>query len=407
MEIQSIVDNLARVIKRPITLEDINGRLIAYSVHDNPVDAIRLETLLRKGATQNTICALRKHGVYQAINSTRGIVRVPAIPEIGFKSRIAVAIRSGKTVLGYLWVADDGKPVLPHIEAQIIRTSQLLAEKLVPIKSASKKQEKAALVAALTSEAATSPDSIKFKADSLGWNLESPYQVLVVESREDIVSSKDVEAMGAEIETVTKKKKKPPLVAIVQNRIVLVYAGVTAGEVKRVAASLDHEMSKRGFSVMVGLGGSYSTVSEIKKSYDEALNALSLGTKFRFKEPYFEYNALALYNLICCMVRCKSFKAYGRDIVEEIAVYDRIHGSNLLKTLEVILDFSGKRKEAAQCLNVHPNTLDYRLRKIKQIAKVEIDDPNIRLALHLWVKALKYSKEDTQESERNLNELYT
>ena len=52
MEVQAIIDDLARTIGRPITLEDAGGRLVAYSAHDQPVDSVRVETLLRRGASE-------------------------------------------------------------------------------------------------------------------------------------------------------------------------------------------------------------------------------------------------------------------------------------------------------------------------------------------------------------------
>ena len=70
MEMQILVDDLAKLIKRPITLEDINGNLIAYSAHEHPVDQVRVETLLRKGASKGTIEALKNHGVYKEIDSS-------------------------------------------------------------------------------------------------------------------------------------------------------------------------------------------------------------------------------------------------------------------------------------------------------------------------------------------------
>ena len=126
MEIQTFVDELARLIKRPITVEDTDGNLIAYSAHEQPVDAVRMETLLRKGASKTTIDVLKKHGVYEAVDSSSGVVRVKAIPEIGFDSRIAVAIRSGRKVIGYLWVKDGG-PSCRRMKQQLLRCQRLLS----------------------------------------------------------------------------------------------------------------------------------------------------------------------------------------------------------------------------------------------------------------------------------------
>ena len=92
MEVQAIIDDLARTIGRPITLEDAGGRLVAYSAHDQPVDSVRVETLLRRGASEATLKALKERGVYASVERNPGVAYVNGIPEIGFSPRDALAI---------------------------------------------------------------------------------------------------------------------------------------------------------------------------------------------------------------------------------------------------------------------------------------------------------------------------
>ena len=47
--------------------------------------------------------------------------------------------------------------------------------------------------------------------------------------------------------------------------------------------------------------------------------------------------------------------------------YDRRNKTQMVQTLEVYFDTSHSLQQAAQALHVHPNTLKYRLQRIKKI----------------------------------------
>ncbi|HRC54228.1 MAG TPA: helix-turn-helix domain-containing protein, partial [Bacillota bacterium] len=138
------------------------------------------------------------------------------------------------------------------------------------------------------------------------------------------------------------------------------------------------------------IGSPFIAVSAIQESYQQAREAIELGIRYHpeANSVIFDYGQVSLYDLIGCMATCKDRSAYGRELVEQISLYDRVNGTEFLKTLEVVLDFGGKRKDAASCLNIHPNTLDYRMRRLNEVVQCSLDDPGLRLAVHLWIKAI-------------------
>ena len=69
--------------------------------------------------------------------------------------------------------------------------------------------------------------------------------------------------------------------------------------------------------------------------------------------------------------------------------HDRARGGNLIPTLKAYLE-AGEQQAAARRLRVHPNTLRYRLDRIREISGVDLEDPETRLnlAVALRVQAL-------------------
>ncbi len=396
MTVQNVVDELARVIKRPITVEDADGRLIAYSVHDEPVDLVRMETLLRKGASSATIDVLKRRGVYRAINSAPGIIRVPAIPEIGFTSRICAAIRGGTRVLGYLWVVDESPSIPPYMEESLRQTCRLLASEILDRGALAKEKQQTELIRDLIGGKETDQSALYLRAKALGWYPEPPFQTMVVRSG-SMAKPDTKEALTREIEAYLGKARIFFVKGTEKDENVIVLGGAWLGRVSSLARHLEEKVQDYANGA-VGVGTSGENFLHIHRSYEEASAAISMGARLNLRGPCFDYATLAPYELVSCMAHCKKTGDFGRNLVEKVIAYDALRDGDLFLTLEAYLDLYGKRKAAAKRLNIHPNTLDYRVKRIREITQVDFDDPNVRLVMHVWVKALRSAKVSQETS---------
>ena len=61
---------------------------------------------------------------------------------------------------------------------------------------------------------------------------------------------------------------------------------------------------------------------------------------------------------------------YLESLIERLS-----HEPDLLRTLECYLEQLQKRKQTALILGIHPNTLNYRLERIQEIAGGNLEDP--------------------------------
>lgn len=389
MGAQSLVEDLADLIRRPITLEDSTGRLIAYSVHDVPVDSVRLETLLRKGASLATIETLKNRGVYDLIDSTAGIALVPGIPEIGFEPRVAVAVREGTEVLGYLWVLYGYLPVSEAARVAILRSARMLGEHLGTLlkEETVKPDERVELVKDLVGGVLDDDTAIGSRARGAEWRAKPQFQAVVVRPQK----AAGVSAVWClrEVQAAVPIDARFCLAGVVGEDGVLILSGRDPDPLPELRQRISSRFSDdRRFLGTVGAGGLCESAVDIQKSYRQAVRAAILGPKIDPGSVVFEYRSLAAYDLLSCMAGCSMCGSYGRQQIEKLKAYDKMHGHNLLPTLEAYLDWYGSRKRAALRLNVHPNTMDYRIRKISELIDVDLDCPSVRLALHVWIKAL-------------------
>lgn len=72
--------------------------------------------------------------------------------------------------------------------------------------------------------------------------------------------------------------------------------------------------------------------------------------------------------------RLPQVKLYIKERLHNLEEYDRKHGSNLMETLEVMLQNGGSKKQTAEKLYLHRNTMIYRVKKIEEILKCNLGD---------------------------------
>ena len=76
---------------------------------------------------------------------------------------------------------------------------------------------------------------------------------------------------------------------------------------------------------------------------------------------------------------------YAQRQLGKLAEHDRNRSGQLVETLRAYLE-SGEQQAAAKRLAVHPNTLRYRLDRIREISGLELDDPETRLNLSVALR---------------------
>ena len=78
-------------------------------------------------------------------------------------------------------------------------------------------------------------------------------------------------------------------------------------------------------------------------------------------------------------------RAFVEDRIGALIAWDRSHGSDLLRVLEAALDLPRHDRAASRCF-MHRNTFRHRLRQAADVLGEDIDDPEIRLAVHVALK---------------------
>lgn len=154
-----------------------------------------------------------------------------------------------------------------------------------------------------------------------------------------------------------------------------------------MAATLHEELGARvagnGTVVSLGAGRVNAGLAGIRQSHQEAKQALIMGRRLSGAGRLTRFEDLGIYRLIFAAEQLPELRAFHEEALGALIEYDCEHGGDLIRTLKAFFDAKGGPKEAASLLDVHRNTVLYRLERIRAITGLDLDDADVRLRLHL------------------------
>lgn len=134
--------------------------------------------------------------------------------------------------------------------------------------------------------------------------------------------------------------------------------------------------------VAIGLGQPARDISAWRTSYRDAVQAMELAVRLQTDTPLY-IGDLGVYQLILSLSDREKLTAFCERTLGTLIEYDMRQNADLIKTLEAFFNCHGNLSQTAEMLIVHRNTLLYRMNRINEIADIDLNRPETRLALHL------------------------
>ncbi len=138
--------------------------------------------------------------------------------------------------------------------------------------------------------------------------------------------------------------------------------------------------------VSLGLGRCHAGPGGISLSYREAEQTLALGLRLFGPGSATYFGDLGVYRLLFYLKPGGELETFYEEYLGRLSEYDKKHRADLIVTLEARLRHN-TIAETAQALNIHRNTLLYRLQRIQDISGWDLEDGETRLVLHLALRA--------------------
>ncbi|MFI0452722.1 PucR family transcriptional regulator [Actinomadura sp. 6N118] len=386
----SFAQTIATLTGGPVSIEDTANRVLAYSRVDDEADEFRKLSILGWEGPERYMAMLREWGVFQRLHAGEGVVRVEERPELGIRRRIAAGVHAGTRPLGVVWVQEGSTPLTEQAETALLGASRALAPRLIRYHARSGRETslREDLLVGLLDGRLDAGSA----ADDIGADPELPAMVVAFALRAEAGLRPLQRAELVNLISVhAAAYRRATLVSPSGSRVYALLPDLSEGAPARVAdlageivnASRHHLK----LSVHAGLGGVVPRLSEVavsRKDADRVLDAMARG---HWTGDVASLADMRPHLLLSEIIAFLGEQTRLRDPrLDKLAAYDAEHGQILIPSLLAFLDALGDVRGAARRLNIHPNTLRYRVRRAVEISGIALDDPVERLLTELQLR---------------------
>jgi DNA-binding PucR family transcriptional regulator len=392
-DVQELIDQLAQRLQRPVGVDDRQFRAIAYSSHADEIDSVRRTSILGRRAPEAVTRWLQSLGLMNA----RDVVRVPSNPELEMVARVSVPVRFHDRLLGFLWLVEQDQPLSEADLEASRRTAESVAQELFRERqqTGEERQREARWVRAILNRSAADPDVHGLP----GVAPDALYAaaVLTVGFPDGAPAPLGVDVRITEAIDQSRRALAPrhQLAAMGAEGALIVLSASSPEEVRRSAEGLLRsaraEVSDLADArVVLGVGGLATTIDELPVAAAQAWRAIQLADALPEADGLVLWSELGVMRLLVELVGDRD---PGRLLPASLRRILADHDSELLiRSLSAYLEHAGDVPAAAADLFVHRSSLYNRLRRIEEVAGVNLRSGADRLELHLGLRLLSMGR---------------
>jgi hypothetical protein len=397
--LDQVVDEVARITGRNVTLDDVFSRVLAYNTSHPTTDRARIDSVLMKSVSGE---ARTWEAASDLSAKTRPFI-LPANPELGFLARVCIPLVSRGFRAGYLWILvrdekDDPGPILNAVAGlgtRIEEFAHAVMEASEPGTQDAAAKENALWAVLRGSE----------KVDPGGWPLSvlgsGPISVVAFSSpvlREggDLSGAEQLRLVRHGMDEAQRGVHVPLLWAASIDHVAAVMSGQVSGhDFSVIRKRFGQVLALHGVSGSPGGGSELAEVgiSEVTQHpgslplrYREAVAALQAGVVDERLAGTPAFGDIGIYQFL---------SQTGTGVLPRssklAAIEAAPNGEELLSMLERIYDYDGPRNDLAAELHIHRTSLYHRLRRIGKIVGQDPLTSLVRLDLHVALKARRWA----------------
>jgi hypothetical protein len=369
-DLQELVDDVSRLLAAPVTLEDADFTLLAFCAHDaaapGAMDAVRTRSILTRGSPPETRAWFEEFG----IASAEGPLRTPADRDAGILTRLVIPVRHEGSTRGYLWLLDGGRidpddaadPALAAAVERAAEAGRLLADRDVPAPDLGR-----SMAAALTGSGPAREQAVRALRQTLG----DPAQVLVALTPQAGGLPEQWRLPGAGAVAAVLPGSDGPASAAVLLPL------PSAGDLRPAGALSAASLASLPAGSTAGVSSVRKGLDELVAQWREACTAARVAATVPRFSPVAHWDELGSWRLV------------GDLPAPDPAVLPLLAEPLLAETAETFLDCAGSASRAAAALQVHRQTLYYRLARIAALTGLDLADGDDRLLLHASLRAAR------------------
>ncbi len=383
-DLNSLLQIVARATAKPVVVHDDAGVLMAQ-VYPN--------VSRRTGSSGRALLQSLPYGAFQnwlerdAPDSEGAIVTSP----LGYTTVLKVE----KRVAGYLSLVDKQEPLDDFDRLVLTYGADVCAIELAKNRAIAFAVEQARgdWVQMWLSGTSADDDLLTTRAQQAGFDPATSYMVVVFRAATKSGSALPLESLISLVRDDMVRRQLNGAVGQYVDVIVALYPLENLSQtarVRRLVEEVRDQLATRTPSGVVGAGISRPAtgLSTLREAYREAKDAVSIANELGDREEATFYGDLKLFQLLLALKErnLDHLRRFYHDTLGQLVEHDERKQGDLIRTLNGFFEANGNLAKAASDLDVHRNTLVYRLERIAELTEMNLDDADNRLILHLALK---------------------
>jgi DNA-binding PucR family transcriptional regulator len=386
-----LAQSLADRIHGMVSIENAQSHVLAYSASNDEADELRRLSILGRAGPPEHLKWIGQWGIFDELRANSEVVRVAERPELGLRPRLAIGIyqppagpRRPAVFAGTIWVQQGSAPLADDAE-EMLRGAAVLASRIM-FRLAARPSTHALRVQQLLGLTDGEPVDVAGIARELGLTADGSAALIAW----DTADAGPRHTRLTEVLALSASAfRRDAQVASHGSRIYVLLPQTTAtrsvtswarGTISALRTELGVELRAAIAAPVAGLAGVAAARSEVDRVLDSAeRHPISIGQVTSLAEA----RTTVLLDEVVTMVGTDERLVDPR--MRDLRAQDPV----LAETLRVYLDSFGDIAGAAQCLQVHPNTVRYRVRRIEKLLSTSLADPEVRLLFSLGLRVLE------------------
>lgn len=141
--------------------------------------------------------------------------------------------------------------------------------------------------------------------------------------------------------------------------------------------------------IHAGFGKVRYRITETDRSFEEAYQVIEVTRSIPAMKDRLFYDSIGIYQLLKAVPSIPFLQEFVQDHLGGLIVHDREHHMQLLDTLDAYFQCHGSKRDTAEMLYIHRQTLYNRMDKINEIVEGSLADPDKRRCLEMALLAYR------------------
>ncbi|MFB7999087.1 PucR family transcriptional regulator [Streptomyces sp. NPDC056002] len=390
-DLVGLANSLARLVNGSVMIFTPGQELLAASRLGPGDDEMRRAAVLDQHGPAGYRARLVELGVYRRLWAGPEVVDVAAVPEVGAGRRLAAAVRAGGENLGSIWVAEGDEPLVKNAAELVADAATVAVGVLLGLD-----QEEVArrrLDEELLGRALLGDVDPQLAASHLAVDPGTPVTVLIADLSAQGTRPGAADLYRAKEEALRRLAgyRWRALATTGPSRVVLALVGLADRDgIRRAADAVGAAVAEAvGVRPRTGIGSCVPHLGELPASRMEAdLVVRALARRGEIRSAFLE-DVRGTANLLMLGEAVTADRRLQEGPVHRLRAHDLRRGTAYTQTLAAYLDAFGDTAAASRELNVHANTLRYRMGRIRELTGLDLGDPYERLNAAVQLFALQ------------------